>query len=165
MQQNFNGGPVVMQRADLSEIGWRLARAAGIFAMFVIALLCLVALATMAKAETLNELRSANGLRPLVLDGSVAAYAQRQAYAMAATGRKCSRRAAHDGTLFHNMDSSMTRAENVSCGCGNATCAIKQWIGSPPHRANILARWAGRYGIASARSSSGSMFWAMELRP
>lgn len=118
-----------------------------------------------AKGETINELRAAHGLRQLVVDGEAAAYAQQQAYAMASTGRKCSRSADHDGTLFHNTDSSVTRAENVSCGCTNATCTIQRWIASPPHRANILSKWAGRYGISSATSRSGSVFWAMEIRP
>ncbi len=56
-------------------------------------------------------------------------------------------------------------AENVSCGCGNATCAIQQWLRSSGHRANILLRRAGSYGIASARSEGGAVYWAMELGP
>lgn len=156
----------------MSRVGWQMSRSrpSTPFLWPILRGIAIVALVLafgtwVAKGETLSEARAAHGLRPLVFDGTVAAYAQQQASAMAATGRKCSRNAAHDGTLFHNTDSSMTRAENVSCGCTNATCAILQWLESAGHRANILARWAGRYGIASAMSSSGSMFWAMELRP
>lgn len=122
--------------------------------------LALGALVDSARGETLNEARAANGLRPLVVSGELAAYAQSQASQMAAVGRKCS----YDA-LWHNTDSSTTRAENVSCGCTNATCAVQSWLRSRGHRANILARWATRYGIASARSSSGATFWAMEIRP
>lgn len=129
-------------------------------AAIVAVLIATALIAKGARAESLNEARAANGLRPLVISGDAAAYAQRQADQMAATGKKCSLEA-----LWHNTDSSMTRAENVSCGCQHATCAIQSWLRSRGHRANILARWATRYGIASARSSSGVNFYVMEIRP
>ena len=60
----------------------------------------------------------------------------------------------HDGFMTERGPMGAV-AENVSCGCRNATCAIRQWMGSPGHRANILLRRAGSYGIGSAESVSG----------
>lgn len=113
-----------------------------------------------ASADPITSARASRGLPAMHRSGELAAIASQQAYAMASTGRRCSMAA-----LWHNTDSSVTRAENVACGCSTEACVIARWLRSPGHRANIMARWAGRYGIASARSSSGAIFWAMEIRP
>ena len=119
----------------------------------------------LAHAQTINEARAVHGLHPLRVDGRLAVIAGEQASSLArsAPGRCTLASLNHDG--FAGRAAAGSIAENVSCGCTNATCAIKQWLGSAGHRANIMLRQAGAYGMASAVSRSGSTYWAMELGP
>ena len=55
------------------------------------------------------------------------------------------------------------RAENVAYGCKDTACVIKQWANSSGHRSNMLIPSLTRYGLASATSSSGKKYWALEL--
>lgn len=54
-------------------------------------------------------------------------------------------------------------AENVSYGCEDEDCAIRQWARSAGHRRNMLMKGISSYGIASARADNGRMYWVMEL--
>lgn len=114
------------------------------------------------RADTLNETRAAHGLGPLRLDGALSAAAGAQAARLASqSSGRCSM-----GNLNHDgFSSTGAMAENIGCGATNATEAIQRWMRSPGHRRNILLRSAGSYGIGYARSSSGTMYWAMELGP
>jgi uncharacterized protein YkwD len=55
------------------------------------------------------------------------------------------------------------RAENVAYGCKDTACVINQWANSSGHRSNMLIPSLTRYGLASATSSSGKKYWALEL--
>ena len=55
------------------------------------------------------------------------------------------------------------RAENVSYGCSDTACAIKQWANSSGHRHNMLLGDIHKYGLAYAVSNSGRRYWALEL--
>jgi uncharacterized protein YkwD len=55
------------------------------------------------------------------------------------------------------------RAENVSYGCKDTACAIRQWAGSSGHRKNMLLHEVRSYGLAFADSRSGRRYWALEL--
>ena len=54
-------------------------------------------------------------------------------------------------------------AENVSWGCDDQACAIKQWARSAGHRRNMLLKGITAYGIASARGDNGRRYWVLEL--
>ena len=56
-----------------------------------------------------------------------------------------------------------TSAENVLVGCANEDCAIKMWARSAHHRANMLRGDVSLYGIGSATSAKGRIYWVLEL--
>jgi uncharacterized protein YkwD len=132
-----------------------------IFWAIILGGLLLGAVSMAAHGETLNELRAAHGLAALRTDGVLTVVANQQAERLARQSRgRCSM-----ANLNHDGFGPPSIAENVSCGTTNATAAIQQWMKSPGHRANILLRSARTYGLGHARSSDGSMYWAMELGP
>jgi uncharacterized protein YkwD len=108
-------------------------------------------------AVTVNGFRVANGLAPLRTDPKMARLARGHAEDMA-------RRESMDHAGFmEQRGPAGVRAENVSVGCPDSPCAIRQWIGSAPHRANMLLTNARSYGLASAVSRSGYRYWALEF--
>jgi len=126
---------------------------------FVLALIAfaLIAFAAPARAMDLNGYRAKNGRAALQYDGSLAGLAYFHAIDLA-------RRGALDHTGFKTQRGPLGAAgENVSFGCADEACAIRQWAGSAPHRANMLRKDVTRYGIASAVSDSGRHYWVMEL--
>jgi uncharacterized protein YkwD len=54
-------------------------------------------------------------------------------------------------------------AENLAQGDATFAKALDQWIGSYGHRQNLLMHEGTRVGIASARSKSGEIYWAMVI--
>lgn len=54
-------------------------------------------------------------------------------------------------------------AENVSWGCADQPCAIRQWAKSAGHRRNMLLKGVSSYGIASATADNGRRYWVMVL--
>ena len=52
-------------------------------------------------------------------------------------------------------------AENVAVGCADEACAMRAWMNSPHHRANLAL--GGCQAVASAVSKSGRRYWAMEI--
>ena len=54
-------------------------------------------------------------------------------------------------------------AENLAQGDATFAKALDQWIGSYGHRSNLLMHEGTRVGIASARSKSGEIYWAMVI--
>ena len=104
-------------------------------------------------ATSLNEFRTANGLAALRSDARLAARAREHAEDMA-------RRNALDHAGFERRGA---RAENVSYGCKDTPCAIRQWAASSGHRKNMLLREIRSYGLAYADSPSGRRYWALEL--
>jgi hypothetical protein len=52
-------------------------------------------------------------------------------------------------------------AENVAMGCDTEACARRMWMQSPSHRANIML--GGCQAVATAVSTSGRRYWAMEI--
>ena len=113
--------------------------------------------ATAASAMDLNAFRAAHGRGSLHVNSTLSAMAHSHAADMA-------RRNAldHAGFMAHRARSG-ARAENVSYGCGDVTCVIGRWSRSPPHRTNMLLPSVRGYGLASAVSSTGRRYWALEL--
>ena len=119
-----------------------------------------------AMLATLNAYRAAHGLGALALDAPLAAMAQHQADAMAASGQ-----------LSHNVTGSFSgrlaqaniapteAGENLGAGYYSGEEAMAGWRGSPEHNENLLKPGFTRLGLAIARNPQASygVFWAMEL--
>jgi uncharacterized protein YkwD len=109
------------------------------------------------QAIDLNGYRKANGLQPMSAHVTLTALAKAHAADMAGRGTM-------DHAGFYEVRAPRgARAENVAYGCADANCAMQQWIGSSPHRVNMLRPDFTRYGLGSAVSASGQRFWALEL--
>ena len=116
------------------------------------------ALAVPARALDLNGYRRAHHRPPLRYSSELAAAAQWHARDLARRNRLD-----HSGFRERMEVLSSTAAENVSYGCATEDCAIRQWARSAGHRRNMLMKGVSRYGIASARSDKGRVYWVLEL--
>lgn len=56
-----------------------------------------------------------------------------------------------------------TWGENVAAGYASAASVIDGWMGSPPHRENILNPAFTSIGVASAQAGDGTLYWTMVL--
>ncbi len=112
---------------------------------------------TAQKATTINEFRAGNGLPTLRTDPKMVSLAQAHAEDMAR------RNTMDHAGFFERRGPAGARAENVLYGCKTSECTIQQWINSPGHRANMLLADVKTYGLASAKSKSGTEYWALEL--
>jgi uncharacterized protein YkwD len=54
-------------------------------------------------------------------------------------------------------------AENIAMGQHNASAAVRAWMNSSGHRANILNRGYTRVGTAAYVSSGGAIYWCMQF--
>lgn len=54
-----------------------------------------------------------------------------------------------------------TANENLAAGPTTAAGVVQSWMGSPPHRANILAPTTRHFGAGVARSASGQFYWSI----
>jgi uncharacterized protein YkwD len=55
-------------------------------------------------------------------------------------------------------------AENIAMGQPTSQEALRSWMNSPGHRANILNRGHGRIGVAAYRTASGVIYWCQQFR-
>jgi len=117
-----------------------------------------LALAMPAHALDLNAYRRAHHRPPLHHSGALTAAARAHARDMARREHLD-----HDGFYDRMGPFSSTAAENVAYGCKTQSCAIEMWARSAGHRRNMLMRGVTRYGIASARSGKGRVYWVLEL--
>ena len=108
-------------------------------------------------ATTLNGFRASNGLSQLRSDVALTAMASSHAADMARRDNLN-----HDG-FKEQRGPRGARAENVAYGCKDTACVINQWANSSGHRSNMLMPSLTRYGLASATSSSGKKYWALEF--
>lgn len=123
----------------------------------VIALL--LALASPASALDLNAFRAQHKLPPLSYSATLAGAAYEHA-------RDLAQRRTLDHRNFKKRVADVvagTAAENVSYGCDDQPCAIRQWSRSAGHRRNMLLKGITAYGIASARADNGRRYWVMVL--
>ncbi len=115
------------------------------------------AFAVSGDATSVNAFRQANGLPALRANPAMVRLARAHADDMA-------RREAMDHSGFMEYRAAAgARAENVAYGCADTACAIRQWINSSGHRANMLLTDVRSYGLASARSRSGQRYWTLVL--
>jgi uncharacterized protein YkwD len=118
-----------------------------------------VIIAIPAVALDLNSFRAQHGRPVLSVSASLSALAYQQANSMAS-------RTQIDHKDFRKRIGAMigtAHAENVSYGCEDEDCAIRQWARSGGHRANMLRSDVSAYGIASATGDNGKRYWALEL--
>ena len=116
------------------------------------------ALVLPAQALDLNAYRRAHKRPPLQYSSELAAAAQWHAEDLARRNRLD-----HKGFRERMRVISSTAAENVLVGCETEDCAIRHWARSGHHRRNMLMKGVSRYGLASARSDKGRMYWVLEL--
>jgi uncharacterized protein YkwD len=115
-------------------------------------------LASPALAMDLNSFRAQHGRGPLSISVRLTGIAYEQASLMAGRGR-----IDHKDFKKRIGPIGSTHAENVSYGCADEDCAIRQWSRSAGHRANMLRGDVSAYGIASVTSATGRKYWALEL--
>lgn len=121
-------------------------------------LACLSAPAFALDLLDLNGFRAQHKLPPLSYSATLAGAARSHAQDMAKRNSLD-----HDGFKERARLSRGAAAENVSYGCDNQDCAIRQWAASSGHRANMLMKGVSAYGVGSAVSDTGRKYWAMML--
>jgi uncharacterized protein YkwD len=114
--------------------------------------------ATESLALDLNSFRAQHKLPPLSYSATLAGAAYGHARNMAQRNRLD-----HNGFKARMGSTGSTAAENVSWGCADEDCAIRQWARSAGHRRNMLMKGVSAYGLASATSDSGRKYWVLEL--
>ncbi len=115
-------------------------------------------------ASQISAFRRAHKLSAVVQDNKLAAVALVQAQAMSASGK-----VSHDvGGAFSTRVAKLRKskaAENIAAGFLTFPETLKQWEGSPGHRANLLMAGARKVGVASVANpkSPYRVFWAMVI--
>jgi uncharacterized protein YkwD len=114
--------------------------------------------ASPAVALDLNAFRAEHRLPPLSYSATLASAAYEHARDLARR-----QRLDHKGFKARMGSTGSTAAENVSWGCADADCAIRQWARSGGHRRNMLMKGVSAYGLASATGENGRKYWVLEL--
>lgn len=73
---------------------------------------------------------------------------------------------AHCAWMTRNRTLQHTRkavAENIAMGQRNSREAVRDWMGSSGHRANILNRSHRRIGVAAYRTEGGTIYWCQQF--
>jgi uncharacterized protein YkwD len=96
-----------------------------------------------------NAQRTRHGLAPLAVDSQLMHSASRHAQWMASN---------------RNLSHGSGVAENIALGQGSAGEAMRSWMNSSGHRANILGSGYTRIGVAVAYSSNGTAYWCQQFR-
>ena len=55
-------------------------------------------------------------------------------------------------------------AENIAMGQANSSQAVRAWMNSSGHRANILNPNHRRIGVGAFRTESGTIYWCQQFR-
>lgn len=96
-----------------------------------------------------NSHRARHGLRPLQIDLRLMQSARRHAAWMA------SRRLMQHGRA--------AVAENIAAGQSSPGEAVRDWMNSSGHRANILNSRYSRIGVAAYRGPDGQVYWCQQF--
>ena len=113
-----------------------------------------------------NAQRTAAGLAPVAINGALSSAAARHSKDQAATHTMT--HAGSDGSTMAQRCSAAGYgwrglAENVAAGQGSADSVMSAWMGSAPHRANILNASYAHIGVAVAYAADGTPYWTMDL--
>lgn len=98
-----------------------------------------------------NAERARHGLPPLVVDQRLVQSARAHTAWMSRSRR-----------LQHT---SRPVAENIAMGQQTAMEAVRSWMGSSGHRANILSRGHRRIGVSAYAAPNGTVFWTQQFEP
>jgi uncharacterized protein YkwD len=96
-----------------------------------------------------NAERVRRGLRPLRVDARLVRSARRHTAWM--TRRR---------SLQHTT---APVGENIAMGQSSADEAVRSWMNSPGHRANILSAGYTRIGVAAYETTSGTIYWCQQF--
>ncbi len=96
-----------------------------------------------------NQERRRHGLPVLQMDVGLLTTARQHAHWMASRGN-----------LTHTT---LPVAENIAMGQTTSAEAVRDWMQSPGHRANMLGRGYQRVGAAAFRSANGSVYWCVQF--
>ena len=96
-----------------------------------------------------NAQRSRHGLPPLAVDAQLMHSARNHAQWMASN---------------RNLSHGQGVAENIAMGQASAGEAVRSWMNSSGHRANMLGSGYTRIGVAVAYSSNGTPYWCQQFR-
>jgi uncharacterized protein YkwD len=97
-----------------------------------------------------NDERARYGLPPLKVDPELMETAREHAAWMTRSQR-----------LVHTM---RAVAENIAMGQPDSSDAVRSWMNSPGHRANILNAGHRLIGAAAFRTEGGTIFWCQQFR-
>jgi uncharacterized protein YkwD len=98
-----------------------------------------------------NAERARHGLAPLVVDQRLVQSARAHTVWMTRARR-----------LQHT---SLPVAENIAMGQQSPQEAMRSWMSSPGHRANILNRSYRRIGVSAYSAPDGTVFWTQQFEP
>lgn len=96
-----------------------------------------------------NDARVRHGMKPLKIDALLVLSARGHAAWMT-----------RNRSLQHT-----TKAvgENIAMGQSSSTEAVRDWMSSPGHRANILNTGYTRIGVAAYVTPDGTIFWCQQF--
>ena len=97
-----------------------------------------------------NAQRVKYGLKPLKVDPNLMKSARRHCSWMTRNRR-----------LVHTR---RPVAENIAMGQRDSRVAVRAWMNSSGHRANILNRGYRRIGVAAYRTPGGTIYWCQQFR-
>ena len=97
-----------------------------------------------------NQERTRYGLPPLEVDKELMETAREHAAWMT-----------RNRSMVHT---SRPVAENIAMGQPHSSDAVRSWMNSSGHRANILNPGHRRIGVAAFRTESGTIFWCQQFR-
>jgi uncharacterized protein YkwD len=101
--------------------------------------------------EQTNAARARHGLPPLAIDQHLVQSARAHTAWMTRARR-----------LRHT---SRPVAENIAMGQSTAQEAVRSWMSSSGHRANILNRGYRRIGVSAYTAPDGTVFWTQQFEP
>jgi uncharacterized protein YkwD len=101
--------------------------------------------------EQTNAQRARHGLPPLIVDQRLVQSARAHTAWMTRSRR-----------LRHT---SRPVAENIAMGQQSAQEAVRSWMSSSGHRANILSRGHRRIGVSAYSTPDGTVFWTQQFEP
>jgi uncharacterized protein YkwD len=113
-------------------------------------------------AEMISSYRMAHGEGRVTSDPVLNRIAREQAEAMATRDHMDHAVLRPFSDRVANLNAERA-AENLAQGDASFRQALDQWIGSYGHRSNLLMHEGTRVGVASARSKSGEIYWAMVI--
>ena len=99
--------------------------------------------------DKVNEERFRRGLWPLAIDSKLMRSAR-----------------GHSAWMTRNRQLQHTSrpvGENIAMGQRNTSEAVRDWMNSPGHRANILSRHYAHVGAAAYQTDGGTIYWCMQF--